>query len=58
VKQLDCVSRGATNTLKDRGNHAAQRVLGDQLFKPFREHLAGAPTFYHGPNKNSQEATC
>jgi hypothetical protein len=58
VKALDRVSVGATNTLKDRGNHAAQRALGDPLFKPFRVHQAGAPTFYHGPNKNVPEATC
>ncbi|EFL9552800.1 patatin-like phospholipase family protein, partial [Escherichia coli] len=35
VKALDRVSIGATNTLKARGNHAAQRALGDPLFKPF-----------------------
>ncbi|MFY9329315.1 MAG: CBASS cGAMP-activated phospholipase [Georgfuchsia sp.] len=58
VKALDRVSIGATNTLKDRGNHAAQRALGDPLFKPFRMHQAGTPTFYHGPNKNVMEATC
>lgn len=53
VKALDRVSVGSTNTLKDRGAHAAQRALGDPLFIPFREHLAGAVTFFHGPNKNS-----
>lgn len=58
VKALDRVSIGATNTLKDRGNHAAQRALGDPLFQPFRVHQAGTPTFYHGPNKNVLEATC
>ncbi|MBV1929963.1 MAG: patatin-like phospholipase family protein, partial [Gammaproteobacteria bacterium] len=58
VKALDRVSVGATNTLKDRGNHAAQRALGDPLFKPFRAHQADAPTFYHGPNKNVPEVTC
>ena len=52
VKTLDRVTDGSTNTLKDRGMHAAQRALGDQLFNPFREHLATAPTFFHGPNKN------
>ncbi len=49
VKALDRVSIGATNTLKDRGNHAAQRALGDPFFEPFRAHQAGAPIFYHGP---------
>jgi hypothetical protein len=58
VKSLDRVSIGATNTLKDRGVHAAQRALGDPLFQPFRAHQAGAPTFYHGPNKNASEAAC
>lgn len=58
VKALDRVSIGATNTLKDRGSHAAQRALGDPLFQPFRAHQAGAPTFYHGPNKNVPEAAC
>jgi hypothetical protein len=53
VKALDLVSVGSTNTLKDRGVHAAQRALGDPLFKPFRTHQAGATTFFHGPNKNS-----
>ena len=58
VKALDRVSIGATNTLKDRGSHAAQRALGDPLFQPFRAHQAGAPIFYHGPNKNVPEAVC
>lgn len=58
VKALDRVSVGATNTLKDRGKHAAQRALGDPLFQAFRAHQAGAPIFYHGPNKNVPEATC
>lgn len=52
VKALDRISVGATNTLKDRGMHAAQRALGDPRFKPFREHMAGAPKFFYGPNKN------
>jgi len=58
VKALDRVSIGSTNTLKDRGNHAAQRALGDPLFHPFRAHQAGVPIFYHGPNKNVTEAPC
>lgn len=58
VKALDRVSIGATNTLKDRGKHAAQRALGDPHFQPFRAHQAGAPIFYHGPNKNFPEAAC
>jgi len=61
VKSLDYVSVGSTNTLKDRGVHAAQRALGDPLFKPFRAHQASAATFYHGTNKNStnpMEVSC
>lgn len=58
VKALDRVSIGAMNTLKDRGSHAAQRALGDPLFKPFRTHQAGVPIFYHGPNKNASEVVC
>jgi hypothetical protein len=56
VKALDKVSIGATNTLKDRGTHAAQRALGDPLFQPFRTHRAQSPIFYHGSNKNVPEA--
>jgi hypothetical protein len=58
VKALDQISSGATNTLRNRGTHAAQRALGDRLFQPFRAHQADAPIFYHGPNKNAMEATC
>ena len=57
VKSLDHVSVGSTNTLRDRGVHAAQRALGDPLFKPFRAHQAAAATFYHGTNKNSTNTT-
>jgi hypothetical protein len=53
VKELDRVTPGSTNTLRDRGMHAAQRTLGDPKFQPFRAHQAGAPTFFHGPNKNA-----
>ncbi|TQT61977.1 CBASS cGAMP-activated phospholipase [Xanthomonas perforans] len=53
VKALDRVSIAATNTLKDRGNHAAQRAIGDLAFRPFRDHQAAAPRFYHGSHKNA-----
>ena len=53
VKALDRVTTGSTNTLRDRGTHAAQRTLGDPNFLPFRAHQASAPTFFHGPNKNA-----
>jgi len=53
VKALDGVSKGSTNTLRDRGMHAAQRALGDALFAPFRDHIANPPSFFHGTNKNA-----
>ena len=58
IKELDRVSDAATNTLKDRADHAAQRALGDVLFKHFRTHQAVKPTFYHGSNKNAPEGSC
>lgn len=58
VKTLDRASNAATNTLKDRGIHAAQKALGDPLFQPFRKHRPSTPIFYHGPNKNNPEAIC
>lgn len=58
IKALDQVTIGSTNTLKDRGVHAAQRTLGDPKFQTFRTHRADTPTFYHGPNKTLPEATC
>lgn len=57
VKALDSVTVGSTNTLRDRGVHAAQRALGDPMFKSFRSHHAAAATFFHGPNKNSTIVT-
>lgn len=54
IKALDVVSAAATNTLKDRGTHAAQRALGDARFAPFKVHRAADPIFYYGPNKNCQ----
>ena len=53
VKALDRVTVGSTNTLRDRGMHAAQRALGDPLFRHFRDYRASPATFFHGPNKNS-----
>lgn len=53
VKALDRVSTASTNTLRDRGMHAAQKALGDPKFQPFRAHWAAAPAFFHGPNKNA-----
>lgn len=53
IEELDRVTRGSTNTLRDRGFHAAQRALGDERFAPFRAHLATPPSFFHGHNKNA-----
>lgn len=53
VKALDRVTPASTNTLRDRATHVAQKALGEPLFQPFRSHFAAAPTFFHGPNKNS-----
>ncbi|XYQ92994.1 CBASS cGAMP-activated phospholipase [Pseudomonas syringae] len=58
VKALDDVSLASTNTLRDRGTAAAQRALGDRRFPQFRAHHATPPTFYHGPNKNSEGLQC
>lgn len=52
VKRLDMVTPAATNTLKDRASHTFQRAIGDPQFRVFREHIAAAPQFFHGPNKN------
>lgn len=53
VKKLDRVTKGATNTLKDRAAHTFQRAIGDQKFQPFRTHVARPATFFHGSNKNN-----
>lgn len=58
VRTLDRVSIGSTNTLRDRGTHAAQIAMGNPLFRPFRSHLAAPPIFFYGPNKNSKDALC
>lgn len=51
ISALDKVSKRAIDTLTARGIDRAQRVLGDTKFKPFREHRAVPPTFFHGRNK-------
>ncbi|RAU36421.1 CBASS cGAMP-activated phospholipase [Pseudomonas sp. RIT411] len=56
LKSLDEVTAASTLTLRDRGASAAQRALGDPRFAPFRNHVAVRPTFFHGPNKNSEGA--
>lgn len=58
IKALDQVSVASTNTLINRGTHAAQRALGDHRFQVFRQHLADTPTFFHGPNQNTDFTKC
>lgn len=58
IEKLDVVTAGATNVLRERGSHAAQRALGDPAFDVFRKHLATPPIFYHGPNKNTGVVSC
>lgn len=55
IQKLDLVTPQAIEVLTSRGTQAARKALGDPLFDPFRNHLAAAPIFYHGPNK-TQEA--
>lgn len=54
IENLDEVSSGSTNTLRDRGMHAAQCAISDPNFQVFRSHLAAPPNFFHGPNKNTE----
>lgn len=53
VNELDKVTVGATNTLKDRAIHTFQQALGNPSFQPFRHHIAKPAKFFHGPNKNN-----
>jgi len=53
IKKLDKVSKRAIDTLTSRGHNRTQAVLGDQKFRPFREHIASPSTFFHGRKKNS-----
>ncbi|WP_304351351.1 CBASS cGAMP-activated phospholipase [Comamonas testosteroni] len=50
IQKLDLVTPQAIEVLTSRGTQAARRALGDPLLTPFRNHVASAPTFYHGPN--------
>jgi uncharacterized protein len=53
IEKLDVVTTAAIEVLKSRGTQAARTALGDSRFTPFRSHVAAAPVFFHGPNKNS-----
>ncbi|MGK6310220.1 CBASS cGAMP-activated phospholipase [Variovorax sp. DT-64] len=55
IAALDMVTPQAIEVLTARGTQAARRALGDPAIKPFRDHVASAPVFYHGPNKSILE---
>lgn len=55
IDKLDVVTRASIEVLKTRGTQAARQALGDSRFTPFREHTAAPPTFFHGPNKKSED---
>jgi hypothetical protein len=55
IDKLDVVTRASIEVLRTRGTQAARQALGDPRFRPFREHVAARPTFFHGPNKNSED---
>lgn len=52
ISKLDRFSKAAIDVLTSRGTQAARRALGDAVFAPFKSHIAAAPTFFYGPNKN------
>jgi uncharacterized protein len=54
IAALDVASPAAIEVLTTRGTQAARRDMGDQHFVPFRTHIAAAPRFFHGPNKNAE----
>ena len=55
VKDLDVVTPGTIEVLSSRGTQAARGALGNPRFAPFRAHVAPPATFFHGPNKNSED---
>ncbi len=55
IAALDVVTPAAIEVLKSRGTQAARIALGDPALAPFLTHVAEAPAFFHGPNKNSKE---
>jgi hypothetical protein len=58
IRHLDVVSPAAVKTLTLRARNAAQGGLGMKSFAPFRAHVASLPTFFHGPNKNTEMPQC
>lgn len=55
IAALDLVTPQAIEVLTTRGTQAARRALGDPAIRAFRDHVAAAPVFYHGPNKTFLE---
>lgn len=55
IAELDMVTPQAIEVLTARGTQAARRALGDPAIGAFRDHMAAAPVFYHGPRKTLLE---
>jgi hypothetical protein len=58
IAALDRVSSAAIKVLKERGVSAARRASGSAEFRPFIEHRAPTPSFFHGPNQNMEQVAC
>lgn len=52
---LDNASDEAASTLKGRGSHRAQNTINNNVFLDITSNIAETPTFYYGPNQNSQQ---
>lgn len=55
IAKLDMVTPQAIEVLTARGTQAARKALGDPAIRAFRDHVAAAPVFYHGPNNTLPE---
>jgi patatin-like phospholipase/acyl hydrolase len=52
--ELDNSSDVAASTLKGRAKDRAQKIISNSTFQKFSNHQASTPTFYYGPNKNTE----
>ncbi|HBS27803.1 MAG TPA: hypothetical protein DD827_11895 [Gammaproteobacteria bacterium] len=52
--ELDNSSDAAASTLRGRGKDRAQKIISQPTFQKFSNHRASIPTFYYGPNKNTE----
>lgn len=57
ISELDVVTAAAIDVLTSRGSQAARVALGTSEIKPFLQHMAKQPTFFHGPNKSVEGDT-